>query len=84
MAEADFPTRWGHFRIMGFKGHFGPGSAAVTTISHIGVTIWQIDDTPTFEIALFRSFADRFWHWMKATSAALGVGLVRDARSAPV
>jgi len=30
-AEADFPTRWGHFRIMGFEGQFGenpvnPGS----------------------------------------------------------
>jgi GTP cyclohydrolase II len=23
MAEADFPTRWGHFRIMGFEGHWG-------------------------------------------------------------
>jgi GTP cyclohydrolase II len=22
LAEADFPTRWGHFRIMGFEGHF--------------------------------------------------------------
>ncbi len=23
VAEADFPTRWGHFRILGFEGHFG-------------------------------------------------------------
>src|SRR5882724_4357312 len=28
MAEADFPTRWGHFRIMGFEGHFGPTTGA--------------------------------------------------------
>lgn len=28
IAEADFPTRWGHFRIMGFEGHFDVGSAA--------------------------------------------------------
>ena len=28
MAEADFPTRWGQFRIMGFEGHFDAGSAA--------------------------------------------------------
>ncbi len=63
---------------------FGPGSAAVTTISHVGVTIWQIDETPTFEIALFRSFADSFWHWMMTTCTALGVGLVRVDRSAPV
>ncbi|MCU1255935.1 MAG: hypothetical protein JWM83_2234, partial [Candidatus Angelobacter sp.] len=27
MAEADFPTRWGHFRIMGFEGQFGQDSA---------------------------------------------------------
>lgn len=27
MAEADFPTRWGHFRIMGFEGHFGKTSS---------------------------------------------------------
>src|ERR1041385_3029779 len=26
-AEADFPTRWGHFRIMGFEGQFGEASA---------------------------------------------------------
>jgi GTP cyclohydrolase II len=26
-AEADFPTRWGHFRIMGFEGQFGPESS---------------------------------------------------------
>jgi GTP cyclohydrolase II len=24
MAEANFPTRWGTFRILGFEGHFGP------------------------------------------------------------
>jgi len=23
VAEADFPTRWGHFRILGFEGYFG-------------------------------------------------------------
>lgn len=27
MAEADFPTRWGHFRIMGFEGQFTSASA---------------------------------------------------------
>jgi len=27
-AEADFPTRWGHFRIMGFEGQFAPASVA--------------------------------------------------------
>jgi GTP cyclohydrolase II len=27
LAEADFPTRWGHFRIMGFEGQFGTSAA---------------------------------------------------------
>src|SRR4029077_2945997 len=27
MAEADFPTRWGHFRILGFEGQFGPATS---------------------------------------------------------
>lgn len=26
LAEADFPTRWGHFRLMGFEGHFPAGA----------------------------------------------------------
>ncbi len=26
IASADFPTRWGHFRIHGFRGEFGDGS----------------------------------------------------------
>jgi sarcosine oxidase subunit gamma len=59
---------------------FGPGSAAVTTISHVGVTIWQVDETPTFEVALFRSYAGSFWHWLEVTCAALGVGLVHRGR----
>ncbi len=52
---------------------FGPGSAAVTTIAHIGVMLWQLDDAPTFEVALFRSYAASFWHWIEATSAAIGI-----------
>jgi GTP cyclohydrolase II len=28
LAEADFPTRWGHFRIMGFEGHFSNGGSS--------------------------------------------------------
>jgi heterotetrameric sarcosine oxidase gamma subunit len=61
---------------------FGAGSAVVTMISHIGVIIWQIDDVPTFEIALFRSYAGSFWHWIGASCAALGVRMVRESRSA--
>lgn len=50
---------------------FRPGSAATTTISHIGVLVWQIGDAPTYEIALFRSFAGSFRHWLDTTAATL-------------
>ena len=43
---------------------FKPGDVAITQASHIGVMIWQLDDSPTYEIAMFRSFADSFWHWL--------------------
>jgi sarcosine oxidase subunit gamma len=52
---------------------FGPGSAAVTMIAHIGVIIWQLDDEPTYDVALFRSYAESFWHWIETTCAAVGI-----------
>ncbi len=48
---------------------FKANSVAVTHASHIGVILWQIDDAPTYEIALFRSFADSFAHWLAHSSA---------------
>lgn len=50
---------------------FGPGSAATTVIAHIGAIIWQIDTQPTYDVAVFRSFADSFRHWLDLTAAAL-------------
>jgi heterotetrameric sarcosine oxidase gamma subunit len=58
---------------------FRPGSAAVTTIAHIGAILWQLDDTPTYDVALFRSYAASFWHWIETASAAAGVELSAGA-----
>ena len=33
MAEADFPTRWGHFRILGFEGKFGDDRRVESAVS---------------------------------------------------
>ncbi|HEY6969880.1 MAG TPA: GTP cyclohydrolase II [Candidatus Angelobacter sp.] len=33
LAEADFPTRWGHFRIMGFEGHVGEDRRAESAVA---------------------------------------------------
>ena len=49
---------------------FEPGAAAATMISHMSVWLWQVDDRPTYDVAIFRSFADSFRHWLDAAVAA--------------
>lgn len=48
---------------------FAAGSVAVTLIAHIGVILRQIDDAPTYEIAVFRSFGESFRHWLTSAAA---------------
>ena len=54
-------------------GAFKTGDVAVTPIAHIGTHLWQVDDTPAYEIAVFRSFADAFRHWLEEAGAEFGV-----------
>ena len=35
VAGADFPTRWGHFRILGFEGVTEPGSASLKRVDNV-------------------------------------------------
>jgi sarcosine oxidase subunit gamma len=51
---------------------FGPGSAATSTISLMGVQLWQVDEAPTYDIALFRSVSASFWRWLTASAAEFG------------
>jgi sarcosine oxidase subunit gamma len=51
---------------------FGPGSAATSTISLMGVQLWQVDEAPTYDIALFRSVSASFWRWLIASAAEFG------------
>ncbi len=52
---------------------FRPGDAAVTVAHHIGVHLWLIDDAPTFELAVPRSYAASFWHWLVEAGGEFGV-----------
>jgi heterotetrameric sarcosine oxidase gamma subunit len=52
---------------------FPVGRAAVTNIAHIGVSIWKVDDVPTFDIAVTRSFAGSFCHWLETSAAIHGL-----------
>jgi sarcosine oxidase subunit gamma len=58
---------------------FAVNEVASTVISHIGATIWRLEDgadgAPTFEIAVFRSLANSFWHWLSASAAEFGLSL---------
>ncbi|AHE54808.1 sarcosine oxidase subunit gamma [Sphingomonas sanxanigenens] len=50
---------------------FGAGSAVTTVIAHIGVIVWQVDDRPTYDLAVFRSFRNSLIRWIETTAAAL-------------
>jgi sarcosine oxidase subunit gamma len=60
---------------------FGVNEVAATVISHIGATMWRVDDgrdgAPMFEIAVFRSLATSFWHWLSASAAEFGLSFAR-------
>jgi len=50
---------------------------AVTVIAHIGAIVWQ-SAPDRFSIAIFRSYAGSFWHWLAASAAEFGL-TVEDA-----
>ena len=59
---------------------FKPGDVALTLATHIAVQLWQLDDRPSYEIALFRSLAGSFWHWLSASAAEFGYEVVEERR----
>ena len=54
---------------------FVPGDAASTSIAHINVLLWRLDDAPcAFAVAVSRSYEVSFRHWLDLTLAALSGG----------
>jgi sarcosine oxidase subunit gamma len=51
---------------------FTPGCTASTVVAHINVHFWQLDDRPSYEFAVFRSFSAAFWHFLIESSAEYG------------
>ncbi|POR47371.1 sarcosine oxidase subunit gamma [Bosea psychrotolerans] len=54
---------------------FPVGSAALTSIAHIGVHLWRAEDGPNgavFEFMVARSMAGSFWSWFSASAAEFG------------
>lgn len=61
-------------------GAFPTNSVAVTSIAHIGVTLWKIDENPTIDIAVARSLAGSFQHWLEVSAAVYGLSLQRPPK----
>jgi heterotetrameric sarcosine oxidase gamma subunit len=52
---------------------FRPEAVALTSLGNVGVHLWQLDETPLYEIAVFRSFAVSIWELLLAGAAEYGV-----------
>ena len=51
---------------------FKPGDAVTTAIALIDCQLWQIDDVPSYDLAVPSSFAESFWSWLAASAAEYG------------
>jgi len=49
-----------------------PGGTATTRMAQIGVTFWQVDTTPTFDLAVNSSIARSLWTWLANSAAEYG------------
>jgi methylglutamate dehydrogenase subunit D len=61
---------------------FRPGDAAVTTVAYIGVALWRVDDAPTYEFIVPRSYFTAFHEWLTAAAAEFGVRVADEGSSA--
>jgi heterotetrameric sarcosine oxidase gamma subunit len=59
---------------------FPTGSAAVTAVNHIGVTLWRTDDAPTYRLAVPRSYAGSFMDWLTASASEFGLEVLPAGR----
>jgi len=51
---------------------FRPGDAATTHVAHIGCTILQVGDEPSYDLIVPRSLASSFLAWLTASAAEYG------------
>jgi sarcosine oxidase gamma subunit len=42
------------------------------------VILWRRSDLAAFEVAVFRSYAASFWHWLTTAAEAEGLQLARS------
>ena len=54
---------------------FPAGACAQTGLARAGALLHLVDETPTFEITILRSFADYMWVWLADAAQEYGVAL---------
>lgn len=55
---------------------FGPGRCAQSHLAKAPILLRQIDDEPTFELVVRRSFSDYLWLWLQDAAAEFGLTVV--------
>ena len=58
---------------------FGPGQCAQSHISKTMALIRQIDDTPTYDVIVRRSFADYLARWLEEAAQEYGLAVIAES-----
>jgi len=62
---------------------FGPGRCAQTRLAKALVIVHQLDDVPTYDVYVERSFADYLWHWLEDAALEYGFAVVAEPSAEP-
>jgi sarcosine oxidase subunit gamma len=57
---------------------FGRGRCAQTRLAKANVILHQLDDAPTFDVYVERSFADYLWRWIEDAGSEYGFAIVAE------
>lgn len=60
---------------------FSPGDVALTQAAGMSAHLWQLDEAPTYTVAVPASFAGSFWHWLADAAAEYGYKVEPGLRS---
>jgi sarcosine oxidase subunit gamma len=57
---------------------FGPGQCVQTGMAKANVVLHQIDDAPSYEIYVLKSFSDYLWRWIGLVAEDFGLAVRAD------
>lgn len=55
---------------------FAPGDAATTPVALIDCVLWQVDEEPSYDLAVPSTFAESFRSWLAAAAAEFGYEVI--------